>query len=111
MIWLARIVVVALLLAATPERAAASSPLAPLPATVRVNISLLGTSYAKIGSTGSLTVTKDDGAVLYQGPKYTIARPPYVAIMPAVRSTALTVEVDSPASPSYSWSRVSPSRS
>src|SRR5437879_4278127 len=74
MIWLARIIVVALLFAAIPERAAAGSPLAPLPATIRVNISLLGTSYAKIGSTGSLSVTRDDGAVLYQGPKYTIAR-------------------------------------
>ncbi len=74
MIWLARIVVLALVLAAMPERAAASSPLAPLPATIRVNISLLGTSYAKIGSTGSLTVTREDGAVLYQGFKNTLAR-------------------------------------
>ena len=74
MIWLARTVVVALLLAAMPERAAAGSPLGPLPATIRVNISLLGTSYAKIGSTGSLTVTGDDGTVLYQGFKNTVAR-------------------------------------
>ena len=74
MIWLARIIVVVLLFAAIPERAAARSPLAPLPTTIRVNISLLGTSYAKIGSTGSLTVTGDDGAVLYQGQKNTVAR-------------------------------------
>jgi len=74
MIWLARTAVVALLLAAMPERAAAGSPLEPLPATIRVNISLLGTSYAKIGSTGSLTVTRDDGTVLYQGFKNTVAR-------------------------------------
>jgi stage II sporulation protein D len=74
MIWLARIVIVTLLFTAIPERAAASSPLAPLPATIRVNISLLGTSYAKIGSTGSLTVTRDDGTVLYQGFKNTVAR-------------------------------------
>src|SRR5438132_14133234 len=74
MIWLARIVIVALLFAAIPQRAAASSPLSPLPATIRVNISLLGTSYAKIGSTGSLSLTSDDGAVRYPGPKYTIAR-------------------------------------
>src|SRR5947199_10854855 len=74
MIWLARIVIVALLFAAIPQRAAASSPLAPLPATIRVNISLLGTTYAKIGSTGSLTVTREDGAVLYQGSKNTVAR-------------------------------------
>jgi stage II sporulation protein D len=74
MIWLARIIVVVLLFAAIPERAAARSPLAPLPTTIRVNISLLGTSYAKIGSTGSVTVTGDDGAVLYQGQKNTVAR-------------------------------------
>src|SRR5204863_4535426 len=74
MIWLARIVVLALVLAAMPERAAASSPLAPLPATIRVNVSLLGTTYAKIGSTGSLTVSREDGAVLYQGSENTVAR-------------------------------------
>src|SRR5213594_1774250 len=74
MIWLARIVVLALVLSALPARAAASSPLAPLPETIRVNISLLGTSYAKIGSTGSLTVTKEDGSKLYQGYAYTVAR-------------------------------------
>src|SRR5437868_10899704 len=74
MIWLARMVVLALVLSAMSARAAASSPLAPLPATIRVNISLLGTSYAKIGSTGSLTVTGDDGAVLYRGQKNTVAR-------------------------------------
>jgi stage II sporulation protein D len=74
MICLARIIAAALLLAAIPRPAAAGSPLAPLPASIRVNISLLGTSYAKIGSTGSLTVTRDDGAVLYQGLKNTVAR-------------------------------------
>ncbi len=74
MIWLARIVVLALVLSAMPGRAAASSPLAPLPGTIRVNISLLGTTYAKIGSTGSLTVTREDGTVVYQGSKNTVAR-------------------------------------
>ena len=74
MIWLARIIVVVLLFSAIPERAAASSPLAPLPPTIRVNISLLGTSYAKIGSTGALAVTGDNGAVLYRGQKNTVAR-------------------------------------
>src|SRR5213592_4550138 len=74
MIWLARIVVLALVLSAMPGRAAASFPFAPLPATIRVNISLLGTTYAKIGSTGSLTVTREDGAVLYQGSENTVAR-------------------------------------
>src|SRR5207302_112114 len=73
MIWLARIVVLALVLSAMPARVAASSPLAPLPATIRVNISLLGTTYAKIGSTGSLTVTREAGAVHYQGSKNTVA--------------------------------------
>ena len=75
MIWLARILVVLLLFGASPpERAASKTPLAPLPETIRVNISVLGTSYAKIGSTGSLTVTREDGAVLYQGYVNTVAR-------------------------------------
>src|SRR5438093_11984797 len=69
MIWLARIVVLALVLSAMPARAAARSPLAPLPATLRVNLSLLGTPYPKRRSTGSLNLTREDGAGLYQGPK------------------------------------------
>jgi stage II sporulation protein D len=73
-IWLTRVVVLALVFAAMPERAAAAAPLAPLPPSVRVNISLLGTSYAKIGSTGSLTVTREDGTRLYQGYANTVAR-------------------------------------
>jgi hypothetical protein len=74
-IWLARTFLIVLVFAAMPPAgAAASTPLAPLPATIRVNISLLGTSYAKIGSTGSLTVTQDNGATLYQGFAYTVAR-------------------------------------
>src|SRR2546427_7974976 len=75
MIWLARILVVVLVFAALPtERAAAQTQLAPLPTTIRVNIALLGTTYAKIGSTGSLTVTKDDGTKLYDGYARTVAR-------------------------------------
>ena len=74
MIWLARILVVVLVFAALPQRAAAETPLAPLPTTIRVNIALLGTTYAKIGSTGSLTVTKDDGTKLYDGYARTVAR-------------------------------------
>jgi stage II sporulation protein D len=74
MIWLARILVLGLVFAALPERAAASTQLAPLPATVRVNISLLGTTYAKIGSTGSLTVTTESGTKLYEGYAHTVAR-------------------------------------
>ena len=74
-IWLARTFLIVLVFAAMPPAgAAASTPLAPLPATIRVNISLLGTSYAKIGSTGSLTVTQDNGVTLYQGFAYTVAR-------------------------------------
>jgi len=73
-IWLARILVIAVVLAAIPTRAAASTAPAPLPPTIRVNISLLGTTYAKIGSTGSLTVTREDGATAYQGFANTVAR-------------------------------------
>jgi len=74
-IWLARTLIAVLVFAAMPpEPAAANVPLAPLPQTVRVNISLLGTSYAKIGSTGSLTVTREDGTTIYQGYANTIAR-------------------------------------
>ena len=74
MIWLARFLVVLIVFAAVPQRAAARTPLAPLPTSIRVNISLLGTTYAKIGSTGSLTVTREDGATAYQGFANTVAR-------------------------------------
>src|SRR5712692_8097595 len=75
MIWLARILVVVLVFAVSPpERAASKTSLAPLPATIRVNIALLGTTYAKIGSTGSLTVTRADGTKLYEGYARTVAR-------------------------------------
>jgi len=73
-IWLARILAIAVVLAAIPMRAAANTAPAPLPTTIRVNISLLGTTYAKIGSTGSLTVTREDGATAYQGFANTVAR-------------------------------------
>ena len=74
-IWLARTLILALVFAAMPPgRAASSMSLDPLPSTIRVNISLLGTSYAKIGSTGSLTVTSEDGTSLYQGYANTVAR-------------------------------------
>lgn len=75
MIWLARILVVVLVFAAMPPaRAAAQPALAPLPATIRVNIAYLGTSYAKIGSTGSLVVTTADGTKLYEGYANTVTR-------------------------------------
>jgi len=74
-IWLARTLTVVLVFAAMPPvRAASHTSLAPLPSTIRVNISLLGTTYAKIGSTGSFTVTQDDGTKLYQGYANTVAR-------------------------------------
>ena len=73
-IWLARILAIAVVLAAIPMRAAANTAPAPLPPTIRVNISLLGTTYAKIGSTGSLTVSREDGATAYQGFANTVAR-------------------------------------
>ena len=73
-IWLARTLLVALVLAAMPTLASGNTPLAPLPSKIRVNISLLGTTYAKIGSTGSLTVTREDGGTVYQGFAYTVAR-------------------------------------
>src|SRR5437870_4584829 len=74
-IWLARTLMVVLVFAAMPPvRAASNTSLAPLPSTIRVNISLLGTTYAKIGSTGSFTVTQDDGTKLYQGYANTVAR-------------------------------------
>ena len=73
-VWLARCIVIAIVFAAMPMRAASNTALAPLPSTIRVNISLLGTSYAKIGSTGTLTVTREDGGTLYQGSANTVAR-------------------------------------
>jgi stage II sporulation protein D len=54
-----------------PARAA---PLNAVPATVRVNVSLYGTSYALIGSTGTMTVTTEDGKVLYKGGQRMVAR-------------------------------------
>ena len=54
-----------------PARAAT---LAAVPATIRVNVSLYGTSYALIGSTGSMTATTADGKVLYKGGQRMVAR-------------------------------------
>ena len=74
MAWLKYILILALVVTTMPARTAAAATLAALPSLIRVNISGLGTSYARIGSTGSLVVTKDDGAVLYRGSTSTIAR-------------------------------------
>ena len=55
-------------------REAAAAPLYAIPATVRVNIALLGTSYAVLSSTGTVTVTGTGGSVLYKGGLRTVAR-------------------------------------
>jgi len=62
-----------LVLAQFPAPADAA-PLRALPQTVRVNVSGLGTSYAVIGSTGTLTVTQPDGTLVYRGIARTVAR-------------------------------------
>ena len=54
-----------------PARAAT---LAAVPETVRVNVSLYGTTYALIGSTGAMTATTEDGKVLYKGGQRMVAR-------------------------------------
>ncbi len=54
-----------------PARAA---PLDAVPETVRVNISLYGTSYALIGSTGAMIATTSDGKLLYKGGQRMVAR-------------------------------------
>ena len=53
---------------------AAGSTLPALPGTVRVNIMGLGTSYAVIASTGTLSAIGPDGALLYRGTGKTLAR-------------------------------------
>lgn len=50
-----------------PLRAAAAPPLAPLPKTVRVNVTPNGVSYTTVSSTGTVTATTPDGKVLYKG--------------------------------------------
>src|SRR5438128_1889134 len=74
MAWPARILVIALVITALPARPAIAAPLTALPSTVRVNIAGLGTTSARIGSTGSLVVTLDDGTALYRGSASTITR-------------------------------------
>lgn len=69
---LARAAAIAIVLSIVPAPALAA-PLAALPATVRVNIAGLGTSYAAIGSTGTINVTTADGKLVYRGPAKTFA--------------------------------------
>lgn len=70
---LAICVVIAASLVSLSERARAAT-LAAVPETVRVNVSLYGTSYALIGSTGAMTATTADGKVLYKGGQRMVAR-------------------------------------
>src|SRR3989442_13174954 len=74
MAWPARILVIALVITALPARPAIAAPLTALPSTVRVNIAGLGTTSARIGSTGSLLVRMEDGTALYRGSASTITR-------------------------------------
>lgn len=60
-------------IAVAPAPAVARS-LAALPATVRVNIAGLGITYGVIASTGTLTVTKADGSLVYRGGAPTVVR-------------------------------------
>jgi stage II sporulation protein D len=55
-------------------RPAGAATLTALPDTVRVNIAGLGTSYAVISSTATLTAIGPDGALLYRGTGRTITR-------------------------------------
>lgn len=61
-------------LAVAPTRDAAAAPLLAVPDTVRVNVAGLGASYAKIGATGSLTVTTPERTVAYRGSAFAVTR-------------------------------------
>jgi len=69
--WVVLIVVASVLTVARPASAAT---LRALPETVRVNIAGLGTSYAVISSTGTISATSPDGTLLYRGTGKTLAR-------------------------------------
>ena len=55
-------------------RPASAATLSALPATVRVNITGLGTTYAVIASTGTVSAIAPDGTLLYQGGGKVLAR-------------------------------------
>lgn len=67
----ALIVVTCVLAGARPANAAT---LPALPATVRVNITGLGVSYAVVASTGTVSAIAPDGTLLYRGGGKTLAR-------------------------------------
>jgi stage II sporulation protein D len=66
------LIVVASVLAGARPASAATLP--ALPASVRVNIAGLGTSYAVIASTGTISAIGADGTLLYRGTGKTLAR-------------------------------------
>ena len=71
LVWAAALVVASVLAGAGP---ASASTLRALPATIRVNITGLGTSYAVISSTGTISAIAPDGSLLYRGGGKTLAR-------------------------------------
>ena len=58
----------------TVARPASAASLPALPTTVRVNVAGLGTSYAVIASTGTISAIGPDGMLLYRGTGKTLAR-------------------------------------
>jgi stage II sporulation protein D len=58
----------------TVARPGSASTLPALPTTVRVNVAGLGTSYAVIASTGTISAIGPDGTLLYRGTGKTLAR-------------------------------------
>jgi len=58
----------------TVARPASAASLPALPTTVRVNVAGLGTSYAVIASTGTISAIGPDGTLLYRGTGKTLAR-------------------------------------
>ena len=74
MTWRLALIIVIASASLPPASARGASALAPLPATVRVNVAALGTSYAKIGSTGTISVTNPDSGVVYAGAAATVTR-------------------------------------
>jgi len=58
----------------TFARPASAASLPALPTAVRVNVAGLGTSYAVIASTGTISAIGPDGTLLYRGTGKTLAR-------------------------------------
>jgi SpoIID/LytB domain protein len=87
---LAAVVVILVASVLVGARPASAATLPALPATVRVNIAGLGTSYMVISSTGTISAIAPDGTLLYRGGAKTLART-------NVRSVAsLGIELPSP---------------